>query len=761
MRSSLVLLSLLTGPIQLALAEIKIFQSALPATSKYIQYVTGFLVAPGYVDLSEVRFMANANEPSLDSQNMSSQNDDDEVSDADDELNDIGTATPTASPTATKTSAPSAQPTGEQNNSEETDNSSGGEGTPSSGDNVNVNTTVIDSGTKVITPPPLSGNETTPSSGDHTDTIFAGNKEAKTTENGADGDAGDVTNEDGTDEATGGNDADATAEKGDDYYVSEDEEDTGGDAGGAAGDGDVTNEDGTDEATGDNDADATIEKGDDYYGSEDEEDIGGDAGGATGDGDATAAKGDDYYYDSEDESTDGDGGIRRLSGTESVIDVLFFHEPADCVKTKKGCDWTELGIGVKDILGNVRYCCSEEAVALKLCDNSDFGQIIIDSSYDGVHRPILMPQTGDYVGKVDIPKMETKEGTGTYTLVVSNCYDYGRNILVEGPYEWKSKGGFLPGNLFDEWHFLMFLTVFYCGLLFWYARSMSENRNSVIGIQKWILGTIALAVVELFFRSCDYFEWNKDGIRHNGLLYMWISVGVLKGSISRCLLVMVSLGWGVIRDTLGDSMKKIIMLGVLYGSLAFLRDSAEIWFVEEVQVFSEDEEKKMLYEIYDLFEILTFITAAIDVTFYMWILDSLNSTMQYLENMNQSMKLKRYLRLRLILLFSILFGVAWAIFGIVDVSMDDSILIEGKEWIIRAMWVVNYTFVLVSIALLWKPDPRAKEFAYVMELPSIGDDMVLDTNIGTVDDYDEDGVNVSYSDVEQDGRFTIDDAVPS
>ena len=39
--------------------------------------------------------------------------------------------------------------------------------------------------------------------------------------------------------------------------------------------------------------------------------------------------------------------------------------------------------------------------------------------------------------------------------------------------------------------------------------------------------------------------------------------------------------------------------------------------------------------------------------------------------------------------------------------------------------------------------------------------MVLDTNIGTVDDYDEDGVNVSYSDVEQDGRFTIDDAVPS
>lgn len=346
--------------------------------------------------------------------------------------------------------------------------------------------------------------------------------------------------------------------------------------------------------------------------------------------------------------------------------------------------------------------------------------------------------------------------------MISNCYDYGRDIFVSGPYEWKSKGGFLPGHLFEEWHFLTFLTLFYCVFLFWYARSMSTNKNSTIGIQKWILGTIILAVVELFFRTCDYFEWNKSGFRSDNILYIWILVGVLKGSISRCLLVMVSLGWGVIRDTLGDSMRKIIMLGILYGSVAFLRDATEIWYVEEVQVLSAEQEKKMLYEIYDLFEILTFVTAIIDVTFYMWILDSLNSTMQYLENMNQSMKLKRYLRLRLILLFSILFGVMWSIFGIVDATSDNAILSEGKEWVVRAMWAVNYTFVLVSIALLWKPDPRAKEFAYVMELPSIGEDMVLDTNIGSADDYDDDdGVNVSYSDVEKDGRFTIDDAVPS
>lgn len=206
-------------------------------------------------------------------------------------------------------------------------------------------------------------------------------------------------------------------------------------------------------------------------------------------------------------------------------------------------------------------------------------------------------------------------------------------------------------------------------------------------------------------------------------------------------------------------MKKIILLGVLYSVFAFARDAAEIIFVEELQVLSYEEEKN----IYDVFTILTFATAAIDVIFYMWILDSLNSTMQYLENMNQNMKLRRYLRLRLILLFSILFAICWSVFGIVDTTMNDSILGEGKEWLVQSMWDINYTFVLVSIALLWKPDPRAKEFAYVMELPSIGGDMVLETSIGSPDDEDEDGVNIQYSDVMtgQDRRFTIDDAVPS
>ena len=43
-----------------------------------------------------------------------------------------------------------------------------------------------------------------------------------------------------------------------------------------------------------------------------------------------------------------------------------------------------------------------------------------------------------------------------------------------------------------------------------------------------------------------------------------VIVGVLKRGISRCLIVMVSLGWGVVRDDLGAVMNKINLLGGRY-----------------------------------------------------------------------------------------------------------------------------------------------------------------------------------------------------
>jgi hypothetical protein len=148
----------------------------------------------------------------------------------------------------------------------------------------------------------------------------------------------------------------------------------------------------------------------------------------------------------------------------------------------------------------------------------------------------------------------------------------------------------------------------------------------------------------------------------------------------------------------------------------------------EVQRISQEEEE----ELFDVVSILRIVIAVIDIIFYVWIIDSLNATMDYLEGTGQTSKLQRYLRLRCIFLFSILFAVVWSVFGIVN-NFDEGIVENEQNWVLDASTELNYIFVLLGVAVLWRPSPTAKEYAYVMELPAT-----------TSDDDDEEGVQMSH-----------------
>jgi len=307
---------------------------------------------------------------------------------------------------------------------------------------------------------------------------------------------------------------------------------------------------------------------------------------------------------------------------------------------------------------------------------------------------------------------------------MANCNTEGRTVSVSGWYSWKSKGGYLPGDLFNALYYYIFLVLVYAVLLAWYGISMAVYKEATIPIQKWILVTLFMGLVEMLFKTADYLIWNSSGTRFWFAVYFGVILGIAKQALSRVLVLMVSLGWGVVRDTLGDQMNKIIFLGsFFFASSAACDIIAIISYVDMKTISTESEE-----ELIGIVGILTIIIILVDVTFYMWILNALNGTMQYLENMSQHNKLRRYLRLRLILLLSILFVVIWGIFGLVDTFLDEGVLTQESEWAIRSAWELNYLLVLVSVAILWKPNPSAKDYAFVMELPSVGGDVEFTTN---------------------------------
>ena len=460
----------------------------------------------------------------------------------------------------------------------------------------------------------------------------------------------------------------------------------------------------------------------------------------------------------------GSQDTRQLDEVFYYVDVAIFKEPDKCAKKKSGCDWTQLGVGAKK--GDAsRWCCSEDAIELGMCSDAQKGRLIFQednstgTKYLGERRSINIPLTGPVTMKLTYGKFEQKE-SGRYVVLLSNCDPDGRDILVKGHSIWKSTHGYLPGEMFGFMYFYTVMTIVYVGLLIWYCVLMSMNKESRIPIEKWILMTIGMGLVEMFLCTGFYFIWNLSGHRPMFLDYSGVIVGVLKRGVSRVLMVMVSLGWGVIRDSLGSTMNSIVILGASYIGVSSFRELMEDFYREDITKLSYEEET----EIFDIVTFLTFVEAAIDVIFILWILDALNGTMQYLENMSQLRKLQRYLSLRSVLLFAILFATIWVVFQLVDSYDEDGIVQEEHVWVVEAAFEVNYVLVLIGIAYLWRPNPSAREYAYVLELPaSGGEDGETELELSGVvpsamDDEDEppDDQENGYND--HDERFKIDEA---
>jgi Lung seven transmembrane receptor len=404
----------------------------------------------------------------------------------------------------------------------------------------------------------------------------------------------------------------------------------------------------------------------------------------------------------------------------TAVDIVIFRLPQSCAHKRTGCDWAELGVGKRIQDGALRWCCNDEAVELGLCktDATSYGQLMIDEKkFNGNHRVITIPLEGAVSKQMKYGKMEEKE-SGTYVVLFANCNERGREMFVQGESVWKSIHGYLPGELYGFMYFYTAVAIVYFLLWVWYGFAMKVNQAYRIEIEKWVMLAISLGLLEMIFRTGDYFVWNSDGYRSSFIIWIGVLAGVLKQGISRCLMVMVSLGWGVVNDSLGSTMRIIIFLGAAYIIVLAVCDLMIIFALEDINILSNNEEIK----IFTLVRILTLVLNAINVIFILWILDALNNTVFYLETMNQSRKLERYNKFRCLFMFSILFAVVRSVFELVDSVDDEGLIAEEHAWAIDAATEINYLFVLVGVAFLWKPNPNAQEYAYVMELPSMGTD---------------------------------------
>ena len=121
--------------------------------------------------------------------------------------------------------------------------------------------------------------------------------------------------------------------------------------------------------------------------------------------------------------------------------------------------------------------------------------------------------------------------------------------------------------------------------------------------------------------------------------------GVMKRALSRVVVLMVSMGYGVVRPSLGDDMKKIMYMGCSYFVLSLVY-TLTISMPSNARFVGDPEFENML-------ALVVLLLAAVDTTFYMWIIKSLKSIISNLETRKQIEKCALYKNFRIVLFVSL------------------------------------------------------------------------------------------------------------
>jgi len=347
------------------------------------------------------------------------------------------------------------------------------------------------------------------------------------------------------------------------------------------------------------------------------------------------------------------------------------------------------------------YCCTQELVAAKVCDEP-MTLILKEDKSEGTYVTNIefLPDPNDKKKTQEQSKQITFSipYKGLKYLLFSSCNDMAGQISIDGKTEWKNPYGYLPGELFGFLGFFSHLAAFYIVIGAIWAIACARHWRELMILQNYVTIVLALGMMEMALRYYDFAQFNINGTRGTGLMLSSSVLHTVKQTVSRLLVLVVSMGFGIVKPTLGDSFNTIAGLGGLF------------FFFAVVQ---------RVYELSSHTSAITFMqyvtmlpVAALDLVFFFWIFRSLSDIIAQLENREQGVKLQLYKRFRIVLIITMLLACGWSlIYSFIVVSGRISADWESR-WMFDGFFDVLYVFVLIMIMVLWRPTNNAAQFAY-------------------------------------------------
>ncbi|PVU97686.1 hypothetical protein BB561_000403 [Smittium simulii] len=292
----------------------------------------------------------------------------------------------------------------------------------------------------------------------------------------------------------------------------------------------------------------------------------------------------------------------------------------------------------------------------------------------------------------------TVNTTGYYCIDVASDVDY------FGKAVWTNGYGFISASEYIKLPFYKIMTLVYTVYcIAWIYISIRVWRD-VLPLQHYIWVLIAIMVTNMGLSSMYWEHYNKTGVVDLPLTIVMVFFYAARNSLSFFLLLVVSLGWGIVRPSLGSTMKRCVILlivhfisGCVYGTSGALRDASEM----------NNE------------SLLVVLPVSICMTiYYIWIMKAVIATTRILEQRGQTYKLQLFHKMWYLLLLNIIAFIFFIVVSFITIFMminKNSISKLWKyQWLIFDGWL-NVQFFISFSFILWWWRPTSNNNRYGLE----------------------------------------------
>ncbi|CAF0753891.1 unnamed protein product [Brachionus calyciflorus] len=342
--------------------------------------------------------------------------------------------------------------------------------------------------------------------------------------------------------------------------------------------------------------------------------------------------------------------------------------------------------------------------------------------YNGVNLPIITEKASDKVPKMAIQPPSNKEVTGTVSLrakrqISSNSTERHKlnefesiaHTWQDGAYLFlintepvndqeyalkmtislKYKNGYLSAN---EWPLLPFYSIM-CVIyslfaIYWFVISFMYWRYS-LRVQIWIGGVIILGLMEKAAFLAEYDSVNRNGYSLQLGMIVAEVISCFKRSLARMLVIILSLGFSILKPRLGPRMQKVIFVGGLYFILSLVDG-----------IFRILDRKDDMDSKGDLARVpLVFV----DIGIFYWIMSNLQQTMRNLKVTKNIPKLTLFRHFKNTLIFSVISSVIFMIWSLARHRFVVCLKDWKELWLDEGFWHILFSFILLIIIILWRP----------------------------------------------------------